>query len=446
MGNTGDLSINCGLGFDDILVLPGKSDINMDAIDLRTNLTKKIVLNLPLMSSPTSAELEIITESKMAIAISRQGGIGIIHSNMPLEEQVTEVDKVKRSQHGVITDPFFLSPNNYIYEANELMGKYKISGVPICENGKLVGIITNRDLKFEDNYEKKIYEVMTSTNLITADEGTDLEEAKKILAKHKIEKLPIIDKQRRLKGLITTKDIEKSIKYPNASHDTNGRLLVGASVLCDGDLFIRCEKLIEANVDVVVLDDDLRYGYNSKMINTVKELKSKFPNLQLIAGNVVTPKAVVELAEAGIDAIKIGFGSANNSEINIMTGVGVPQFSAVLSCVHEARKYDIPVVSDGGIKYSGDLTKAIVAGADVCMLGNIFLNCYESADKMKLYKKSNYVSGKKKLCPEKWYENKKLSEMVKYLSVGLRTGMYYCGVKNISELQKCKYVKIGVGK
>lgn len=439
-----ELFIDEGLGFDDVLVLPGKSDIRIDDIDLRTNLTKKIVLNLPLMSSPTSAELEVITESKMAIAISRQGGIGVIHGNMSIEDQVTEVDKVKRSQHGVITDPFFLSPNNYIYEANELMGKYKISGVPICENGKLVGIITNRDLKFEDNYEKKIYEVMTSTNLITADEGTDLEQAKKILAKHKIEKLPIIDKQKRLKGLITTKDIEKSIKYPNASHDANGRLLVGASILYNDDLFLRCERLVEANVDVIVLEDDLKYGYNSKIINAVDKLKSKFPSLQLIAGNVVTPKAVSELAKAGVDAIKVGLGSANNSEINIMTGVGVPQFSAILNCVYEARKYKVPVISDGGIKYSGDLTKAIVAGADVCMLGNIFLNCYESADKIKLYKKNNYVSGKKKLCPDKWHENKKLSEMVKYLSVGLRMGMYYCGVKNISELQKCKYVKIGI--
>ena len=441
MGNAEDLSADYGLGFDDVLVLPGKSDINIDAIDLRTNLTKKIVLNLPLMSSPTSAELEIITESKMAIAISRQGGIGIIHGNMSLENQVTEVDKVKRSQHGVITDPFFLSPNNYIYEANELMGKYKISGVPICENGKLVGIVTNRDLKFEDNYEKKIYEVMTSTNLITANEGTDLEQAKKILAKHKIEKLPIIDNQRRLKGLITTKDIEKSIKYPNASHDANGRLLVGASVFCGDDLFLRCEKLIEANVDVIVLESDLNYGYNSKIINAVKELKNRFQSLQLIAGNVVTPKAVSELAEAGVDAIKIGLGSANNSEINIMTGVGMPQFSAILNCVYAAKQYKIPVISDGGIKYSGDLTKAIVAGADVCMLGNIFLNCYESADRMKLYKKNGYITGKKKSCSEKWCENKKLSEMVKYLSVGLRLGMYYCRAKNISELQACKYIK-----
>lgn len=436
-----DRIIGEGLNFSDVLIVPNKSNVEFNNISLKTYLTNEVVLNVPLMSAPTNAELQTITESDMAVAIARQGGIGIVHCNMSIESQALEIDKVKRSQHGVISDPFYLSPNHYVREALELMGRYKISGVPICEGKKLVGIITNRDVKFENNCERKIYELMTSHNLVTAPEGTSLEEAKKILAQHKIEKLPLIDSEGNLQGLITIKDIEKAIKYPNAAHDKKGRLLVGAMVLCNDESLLRCGKLVESHVDVVVLESEYKYSYSDRFINMVREIKSNFKNLQLIAGNVVTPDAVKELILAGADAIKIGIGSATNSDININSGVGVPQLSAILDCVHEAHKYGIPVVADGGIRYSGDLTKAIAAGANVCMLGSIFLNCYINEERMESRRNNNYRTLRKNIPLRALYGDLKLSEIIKYLSNGLKLGMYYCGAKNIDELQKCKFVK-----
>ena len=430
-----------GLNFSDVLIVPNKSNVEFNNISLKTYLTNEVVLNVPLMSAPTNAELQTITESDMAIAIARQGGIGIVHCNMSIELQSLEVDKVKRSQHGVISDPFYLSPNHYVSEALKLMGRYKISGVPICEGKKLVGIITNRDIKFENNYERKIYELMTSENLVTAPEGTSLEEAKKILAKYKIEKLPLVDRERNLKGLITIKDIEKSIKYPNAAHDKNGRLLVGAMVLCDDEAVFRCGKLMESHVDVIVLEGEYKYSYSDKFINTVREIKSNFKNLQLVAGNVVTRDAVHDLIMAGADAVKIGIGSATNSDININSGVGVPQFSAILDCIDEANKYNIPVIADGGIRYSGDLTKAIAAGASVCMLGSIFLNCYVNEEKMDVHRNSEHRNLRRNVYVKELYGDLKLSEIIKYLSNGLKLGMYYCGAGNINELQKCKFVR-----
>lgn len=434
--------ISEGLTFDDVLILPSKLSVNYDDINLTTKLTRSISLNTPLIS----AALETVTESKMAIAISRQGGIGIIHKNMSIEQQATEVDKVKRSQHGVITDPFFLSPNNYIYEADELMAKFHISGVPVCENGKLVGIITNRDLRFETNREKKIYEVMTSKNLITVPEGTNFEDAKKIFAKHKIEKLPIVDTDNKLKGLITIKDIEKPIKYPNSSRDSNGRLLVGAAVGCDDDVILRVEKLIEAKVDVVVVEEV--YGYSDKVIMTVKLLKQKFPSLQIIAGNVVTAEAVYELIDAGADAIKVGFGTSSVSAAHIVSGVGMPQLTAIFNCAETAKKYDIPIISDGGIKYSGDITKAIAAGASVCMIGNMFASCEESPGDIELYHGRKYKTHKGFV--ENNLENVegrvvytgKLSDMAKHLLNGLKSGMYYCGAQTIEDLQQVDFIKI----
>ena len=436
-----DRIIGEGLNFSDVLIVPNKIGMSFNDISLKTHLTREIVLNMPLMSAPTNAELQTITESEMAIAIARQGGIGVVHCNMSIESQALEVDKVKRSQHGVISDPFYLSPNNYVREALELMGRYKISGVPICEGKKLVGIITNRDIKFENNYERKIYELMTSENLITAPEKTSLGEAKKILAKYKIEKLPLVDNEGNLKGLITIKDIEKAIKYPNAAHDKNGRLLAGAMVLCNDETLFRCEKLIESHVDTIVLGSDYKYSYSDKFVNKVREIKNNFKNLQLIVGNVVTPDATRELILAGADAIKIGLGTATNSDININSGVGVPQLTAVLSCAHEADKYGVPIIADGGIRYSGDLTKAFAAGADVCMLGSMFLNCYINEEKMELHRNNRYRKFIGNISAKELYGDMKLSEIIEYLSNGLKLGMYYCGVKNISELQKCKFIR-----
>lgn len=432
-----------GLTFDDVLVLPAKSNVNFFDVNLNTKLTRTISLNAPLMS----AALKTVTESKMAIAISRQGGIGIIHKDMPIDKQVIEVDKVKRSQHGVITDPFFLSPNNYIYEADEIMARYHISGVPVCENGKLVGIITNRDLRFETEREKKIYEVMTFENLITAPEGTTLNEAKKILAKHKIEKLPIVDKNNKLKGLITIKDIEKPIKYPNASHDSTGRLLVGAAVGVSDDVLENVEKLVDAKVDVIVVEN--LYGYSNEIIKTVKCIKEKFPFLQVIAGNVVTADAVYDLIDAGADAIKVGFGTSSVSAAHIVSGVGIPQLTAVINCAQAAKKFDVPIISDGGIKYSGDITKAIAAGANVCMIGNIFASCDESPGQIELYQ------GRKYKIHRGFTENNlenvegrvgysgRLLDTTNHLLEGLRSGMYYCGVGTIKDLQeKARFIKI----
>ena len=361
-----------GITFDDVLLVPAYSEVIPNQVDLSTYLTKSIRLNIPMMS----AGMDTVTEHRMAIAMSRQGGIGIIHKNMSIQEQAEEVDKVKRSENGVITDPFYLSPDNTLEEANNLMAKFRISGVPITENGKLVGIITNRDLKFEEDFSKKIKESMTSENLITAKEGITLEEAKKILAKARKEKLPIVDNDFNLKGLITIKDIEKQIKYPLSSKDSKGRLLCGAALGITANVLDRAQELVNAHVDVVVLDS--AHGHSANVLNCVRMIKEKFPDLQVIAGNVATAEATKALIEAGADAVKVGIGPGSICTTRVVAGIGVPQITAVMDCYSVAKEYGIPIIADGGIKYSGDMTKAIAAGANVCMMGSMFAGCDES--------------------------------------------------------------------
>ena len=360
--------IGDGITFDDVLLVPGYSEVIPNQVDLSTYLTKKIKLNIPMMS----AGMDTVTEHRMAIAMARQGGIGIIHKNMPIEQQAEEVDKVKRSENGVITDPFYLSPEHTLEDANNLMAKFRISGVPITEGKKLVGIITNRDLKFEEDFSKKIKESMTSEGLITAPEGITLDEAKKILAKARKEKLPIVDKDFNLKGLITIKDIEKQIKYPLSAKDGQGRLLCGAAIGITANCLDRAQELVNAKVDVVVL-------------HTVDMIKSKFPDLQVIAGNVATAKAAEALIKSGADAVKVGIGPGSICTTRIIAGIGVPQITAVMNCYEAADKYGVPIIADGGIKYSGDMTKAIAAGANVCMMGSIFAGCDESPGTFELY-------------------------------------------------------------
>ena len=341
-----------GITFDDVLLVPAYSEVIPNQVDLSTYLTKSIRLNIPMMS----AGMDTVTEHRMAIAMSRQGGIGIIHKNMSIQEQAEEVDKVKRSENGVITDPFYLSPDNTLEEANNLMAKFRISGVPITENGKLVGIITNRDLKFEEDFSKKIKESMTSENLITAKEGITLEEAKKILAKARKEKLPIVDDNFNLKGLITIKDIEKQIKYPLSSKDSKGRLLCGAALGITANVLDRAQELVNAHVDVVVLDS--AHGHSANVLNCVRMIKEKFPDLQVIAGNVATAEATKALIEAGADAVKVGIGPGSICTTRVVAGIGVPQITAVMDCYSVAKEYGIPIIADGGIKYSGDMTKS----------------------------------------------------------------------------------------
>lgn len=444
-----------GLTFDDVLLIPARSTVLPKEIDTTTYLTKKIKLNAPIMS----AGMDTVTEAKMAIAVARQGGIGIIHKNMSIAKQAEEVDKVKRSEHGVIIDPFWLTPDHFVYEANELMGKFHISGVPITENGKLVGIITNRDIRFETNHNKKISEVMTKDNLITAPEGTTLEQAKEILTKYKIEKLPIVDADFNLKGLITIKDIEKAIKYPNSAKDEHGRLLVGAAVGATMDVLDRIEALLKASVDVVVIDT--AHGHSVGVIETVKKIKKAYPNLQLIAGNVATAEATVELIEAGADAVKVGIGPGSICTTRVVAGIGVPQITAVYDCAEAAKPYGIPVIADGGIKYSGDITKAIAAGASVCMLGSYFAGCEESPGTTELYqgrkfkvyrgmgslaameqgsKDRYFQDDAKKLVPE-GVEGRiafkgSVEDSIFQLIGGLRAGMGYCGTGTIADLRE----------
>ena len=342
--------------FDDVLLVPNKSEILPNEVSLKTKLTKKISLNIPLMS----ASMDTVTESKMAIAMAREGGIGIIHKNMTIAEQAMEVDRVKRQENGVITDPIFLNEDNTVKQALELMAKYRISGVPVTRGTKLVGIITNRDIVFETNYDKKINEVMTKSPLITAKEGTTLEEALEILKKHKIEKLPLVDDENNLKGLITIKDIEKAKAYPNAAKDSKGRLLCGASVGITNDMMERVEALVKANVDVITLDT--AHGHSKGVIEGVRKIKSVYPELQIIAGNIATAEAVRDLVEAGADCVKVGIGPGSICTTRVVAGVGVPQLTAVMDCVEEGRKYGVPVIADGGLKYSGDIVKALAAG------------------------------------------------------------------------------------
>ena len=451
-----------GLTFDDVLLVPQKSSFTPNSADLSTRLTQKIRLNIPLMS----AAMDTVTEARMAIAIAREGGIGIIHKNMSIEAQKTEVDKVKRSEHGVIVDPFHLSPGNTLKDADDLMGKYKISGVPITSNGKLVGILTNRDLRFETDYSRLIEEAMTKDNLITAPEGTTLSEAQEILRKYKIEKLPIVDKNFMLKGLITIKDIEKSVQYPNSARDDNGRLLAGAAIGVTPDVLERVAALVSANVDAVVLDS--AHGHSQNIIDTLRMVKNSFPDLQVIAGNVATAEGTLALIEAGADAVKIGIGPGSICTTRIVAGIGVPQVTAIYDAASVAAKYNIPIIADGGIKYSGDLPKAIAAGADVIMIGSLFAGCDESPGEFELYqgrrfkvyrgmgsigamndgsKDRYFQDGAKKLVPEGVEGRVEfkgvLSDTVFQLLGGLRSGMGYCGTQTIEDLKvNGKFIRI----
>ena len=444
-----------GLTFDDVLLIPAKSNVLPKDVDLTTRLTNKITLNAPIMS----AGMDTVTDSKMAIAMARQGGIGIIHKNMSIARQAEEVDKVKRSENGVITDPFYLSEDHYLYDAVALMEKYRISGVPITEHGKLKGILTNRDIRFETNYNKRITDVMTKDNLITAPVGTTLLDAKEILTKYKIEKLPIVDKDGYLKGLITIKDIEKAIKYPNSAKDAQGRLLAGAAVGATADVLNRMAALIEANVDVIVIDT--AHGHSAGVIETIKKIKAVYPDVQLIAGNVATGEATRALIEAGADCVKVGIGPGSICTTRVVAGIGVPQLTAVLDCAEVAKEYNIPIIADGGIKYSGDIVKAIAAGANVCMLGSYFAGCEESPGETELYQGRKYKvyrgmgslaamecgskdryfqEDAKKLVPEgvegRIAYKGSVEDSVYQLMGGLRSGMGYCGAGTIDELRE----------
>ena len=451
-----------GITFDDVLLVPAFSEVIANDVDTRTRLTNKIQLNIPLMS----ASMDTVTEHRMAIAMARQGGIGIIHKNMSIEEQAEEVDKVKRSENGVITDPFSLSPEHTIQDADDLMAKYRISGVPITEGTKLVGIITNRDLKFETDFSKKIKESMTSEGLVTAKEGITLEEAKQILGKARKEKLPIVDDDFNLKGLITIKDIEKQIKYPNAAKDDQGRLLCGAGVGITADVLDRVQALVNAHVDVIVVDS--AHGHSANVLRVVRMVKDKFPDLQVIAGNVATGAGAKALIEAGADCVKIGIGPGSICTTRVVAGIGVPQITAIMSAYEEAKKAGIPIIADGGIKYSGELTKAIAAGADVCMLGSMLAGCDESPGDFELYQGRKYKvyrgmgslaamengskdryfqTNAKKLVPEgvegRVAYKGTVEDTIFQMMGGLRSGMGYCGAKDIKTLQETgEFVKV----
>ncbi len=373
-----------GLTFDDVLLVPAASDVLPYQVDLKTQLTRDISLNIPMISSG----MDTVTESRMAIAMAREGGIGVIHKNMSIEEQAHEVDKVKRSEHGVIVDPIFLSPQNLLSDAEELMRKYKISGVPITEHGKLVGIITNRDMRFETDLSRQIGECMTSEGLVTAPEGTSLEMAKSILSKHRIEKLPLVDKDGNLKGLITIKDIEKATKYPNSAKDGSGRLLVGAAVGVSKDLYDRLDALVAAKADVIIVDT--AHGHSAGVLRTLKEIKQAYPHIPVIAGNVATAAGTEALIEAGADAVKVGIGPGSICTTRVIAGIGVPQITAVYESAQVARRYGIPIIADGGIKYSGDIAKAIAAGANVVMMGNILAGTDESPGETVIYQGRSY--------------------------------------------------------
>ena len=454
--------IGDGITFDDVLLVPQYSEVTPNMIDLTTHLTKKIQLNIPMMS----AGMDTVTEHRMAIAIARQGGIGIIHKNMSIEAQAEEVDKVKRSEYGVITDPFYLSPEHTLEDANALMAKFRISGVPITEGRKLVGIITNRDLKFEEDFSRKIREVMTSKNLVTAKEGVTLAEAKKILAKARVEKLPIVDDDFNLKGLITIKDIEKQIKYPLSAKDEQGRLLCGAAVGITKNVMDRVTALVNAKVDCIVIDS--AHGHSKNINTTLKEIKAAYPDLQVIVGNVATGEATKALIEAGADAVKIGIGPGSICTTRVVAGIGVPQVSAVMDCYEAAKPYGVPIIADGGIKYSGDMTKALAAGASVCMMGSMFAGCDEAPGEFELYQGRKYKvyrgmgsiaamengskdryfqTEAKKLVPEgvegRVAYKGTVEDTIFQLVGGIRSGMGYCGAKNIKTLQETgKFVKI----
>ena len=451
-----------GITFDDVLLVPSYSEVIPNQVDLSTYLTKGIKLNIPMMS----AGMDTVTEHRMAIAMARQGGIGIIHKNMSIEQQAEEVDKVKRSENGVITDPFYLSPEHTLADANELMAKFRISGVPITEGRKLVGIITNRDLKFEEDFSKKIKESMTSEGLVTAQEGITLEEAKKILAKARKEKLPIVDKDFNLKGLITIKDIEKQIKYPLSAKDAQGRLLCGAAIGITANCLERAEALVKAKVDVVVLDS--AHGHSANVLRTVRMIKDAFPDLQVIAGNVATGEATKALIDAGVDAVKVGIGPGSICTTRVVAGIGVPQITAIMDCYAVAREYGIPIIADGGIKYSGDIVKALAAGGSVVMVGSLVAGCAESPGdneiyqgrQFKVYRGMGSLGAMGKGSADRYFQasNNKfvpegvegrvpykgpLSDTIYQMLGGLRAGMGYTGCATIKDLhEKARFVQI----
>lgn len=452
-----------GLTFDDVLLVPQRSEVLPKDVCTQTQLTKSIKLNIPLMS----AGMDTVTESKMAISMARQGGIGIIHKNMSIEAQALEVDKVKRSESGVIVDPFFLTKDHTIQDADDIMARYKISGVPIVDdNNKLIGIITNRDIKFEADFTKKIEDVMTKENLVTAREGINLTEAQQILKKHKIEKLPIVDAEGNLKGLITIKDIEKKIQYPNSAKDSQGRLLCGAALGISADLMDRVAALVKANVDVVVLDS--AHGHSMGVINALKQVKEKYPNLQVIAGNVATAKATEDLIKAGADCVKVGIGPGSICTTRVVAGIGVPQVTAVMDCAEVGHKYGVPVIADGGLKFSGDIVKALAAGASICMMGSMFAGTEESPGETVLYRGRSYktyrgmgsIGAMEKGSKDRYFQNdaKKLvpegvegmvaykgkaEDIVYQMIGGIRAGMGYCGAATIKGLmENAEFIKI----
>ena len=452
-----------GLTFDDVLLIPAESDVLPSDVDISTRLTKNITLNTPVLT----AAMDTVTECRMAIAIAREGGIGVIHKNMPIEVQKAEVDKVKRSENGVITNPFFLSPENTVTEADALMHKYKISGVPVCdENGRLVGILTNRDMRFITDYSVKIKEVMTKDGLVTSHVGTTLDEAKQILMKHKIEKLPIVDDNGYLKGLITIKDIEKTVKYPNSARDSMGRLLCGAAIGATADVLDRASALVEAGADLLVLDS--AHGHSKNILKSVSKVKAAFPNVSLVAGNVATAEATKDLIDAGADCVKVGIGPGSICTTRVVAGIGVPQITAVYDSANEAAKHGITVIADGGIKYSGEIVKAIAAGAGAIMVGSLVAGCEESPGDSEIYqgrqfkvyrgmgsiaamnngsKDRYFQANNKKLVPE-GVEGRVpykglLSDTIYQLMGGLKAGMGYCGCATIPELQtKTKFIRI----
>ena len=453
--NPGEKFLKEGLTFDDVLLIPAASDILPSDINVTTKLTKDITLNIPLMT----AAMDTVTESNMAIAIAREGGIGVIHKNMPIEKQVDQVDRVKRSENGVIVDPFFLSPDHLVSDANELMGKYKISGVPICRDGKLVGILTNRDMRFLSDFSARIEDVMTKEHLITAPVGTTLEQATEILRRHRIEKLPLVDANGALKGLITIKDIEKNLKYPNSARDKAGRLLCAAAIGATADVLDRAGALAAAQVDAFVLDS--AHGHSQNILKAISKVKAAFPNVSLIAGNIATASAAEALIDAGADAIKVGIGPGSICTTRVVAGIGVPQITAVYDAACVAAKYNIPVIADGGIKYSGDFVKAIAAGASVCMIGSLVAGCKESPGATEIYqgrqfkvyrgmgslaameqgsKDRYFQESNKKLVPE-GVEGRvpykgPLADTVYQMIGGLRAGMGYCGCADIPSLQE----------
>lgn len=453
-----------GLTFDDVLLIPGESNVEPKNVSVSTNLTKTIKLNTPLMT----AAMDTVTETEMAIAIAREGGVGIIHKNMPIERQADMVDRVKRSENGVIVNPFFLSPENTVRDADALMGKYKISGVPICTDGKLIGIITNRDMRFmtAEDFSQPISKVMTKENLVTAPVGTTLLQAQSILREHKIEKLPIVDNSGSLKGLITIKDIEKSVQYPNSARDDKGRLLCGAAIGATADVLDRVAALLEAGVDVVVLDS--AHGHNSNVVNSVARVKQAYPNLPLVAGNIATAEAAKALIDAGADAVKVGIGPGSICTTRIVAGIGVPQITAIYDAACEASKYGIPVIADGGIKYSGDIVKALAAGASVVMVGSLLAGTLESPGEVELYQGRSYKvyrgmgslsamaagskdryfqENAKKFVPE-GVEGRvpyrgSVADVIYQMKGGLRAGMGYCGKGTVEELRtNSEFVRI----